>query len=188
MSYANFKATLKKLNIKGKGVQEMVLEISGDELDGQLEAIASMVDLKVNVELDAEHIIFKKKINEVTNMPVQQYHVSERGVVEIKQPEQLELDGMPEEKLKTRDDYVVMNREIIDEFVLSGLSPDYDDYHENLIDILKRRIAGESYRTLANEFEMSAEELVEQIKMYRMHVAPLAEAWHKWKTEKEENH
>lgn len=188
MTYANFKASVKKVNLKPKGVQEIVLEISGDELDGQLEAIAQMVDLKVGVELDAENILFKKKINEATNMPLQQYHVTAKGIVEVKQPDQLELDGMPEEKVKIREEYAVLDREVIDQFVLSGLSPNYDDYHENLIDILKRRIAGESYKTLAAEYDLSADELVEQIKMYRMHVAPLAEAWHKWVTDKDTNY
>lgn len=78
MTYANFKANVKKVNIKPKGVQEIVLEINGDELKQQLEAIAGMVDLKVNVELDAEHILFKRKINKETNLPTQQYHVSEK--------------------------------------------------------------------------------------------------------------
>ncbi len=187
MTYANFKGTLKKVNIKPKGVQEIVIQINGDELDGQLEAIASMVDLKVNIELDAAVMIFKREINAITNLPLSQYIVSENGIVEVKQPEQLELEGMPEEKVEIREEEMVMDREVIDEFVLSGMSPDYDDYHKNLVDILKRRIAGESYRMLAEEYGLSTNELVEQIKLYRMQVAPLAEAWHKWKLEKEGN-
>lgn len=186
MTYANFKGTLKKVNIKPKEIKEIVIQISGSELEGQLEAMASMVDLKVSVELDAEHIVFKKQINETTGMPVRQFHVSERNIVEVKQPDQLELEGMPEEQLKTREDYAVIDREVIDKFILSDMSPNYDDYHESLIEMLKRRIAGESYRTLAAEYEMSTSELVEQIKLYRMQVAPLAEAWHQWLEEKEQ--
>lgn len=107
--------------------------------------------------------------------------------MKVKLPDQLELEGMPEEKVQIREDVNVINRKVIDEFVLSGMSPDYDNYHPELIEILKRRIAGESYTTLANEFEMSKDEIVEQIKLYRMQVAPLAEAWHKWVKEKEGN-
>lgn len=183
--YANFKGTLKKVNIKPKGVQEIVIQINGDELDGQLEAIASMVDLKVGIELDAAVVVFKREINTITNLPLSQYIVQQNGIVEVKQPEQLELEGMPEEKIETLEEEVVIDREVIDEFVLSGMSPDYEGYHKNLVDILQRRIAGESYRLLANEYELSTNELVEQIKLYRMQVAPLAEAWHKWKQEKE---
>lgn len=183
MTYANFRATVKKVNIKPKEVKEIVIQIVGDELDGQLEAIASMVDFKVNIELDAAEVVFKRKINKATNEPLTSYTVTPGGIVEIKQPDQLELEGMPKEQHKTIDEEVMINREIIDEFVLSGLSPDYDDYHPKLLDILKRRIEGESYRVLAKEYGLETDEIVEQIKLYRMQCAPLAEAWWSWKQE-----
>lgn len=187
MTYANFKGTLKKVHIKPRGIQEIVIQINGDELDGQLEAIADMVDLKVNIELDAAVLVFKREINMITNLPLTQYIVQESGIVEVKQPEQLELEGMPDEKVEIQEEEVTIDCEIIDEFVLSGMSPEYDNYHKNLVDILKRRIAGESYRLLASEYGITTKELIEQIKLYRMQVAPLAEAWHKWKQEKEGN-
>ncbi|MEK9198814.1 2-methylcitrate dehydratase [Ureibacillus sp. FSL E2-3493] len=186
MTYANFKSTVKKVNIKPKGVQEIVLEINGDELDGQLEAIAGMVDLRVNVELDAARITYRRKYNAITEQPLTQYSVSEKGIVEVKQPEQLELEGMPEEEVQIEEKEVVIDRELIDAFVMSDMAPTYEGYHKDLLDILKRRIKGESYRTLAEEFDIKTSELVEQVKLYRMQVAPLAEAWNKWKKEKGE--
>lgn len=181
MSYANFKATVKKLNIKPKGVQEIVLEINGDQLDGQLEAIAQMVYLRVAVELDSEIVSFRRKVNVITNQPTVQYSVSDKGIVEVQAPDQLELEGMPEEEIQVEDKECVMDRKIVDEFVLSGLAPTYDDYHKDIVDIIKRRVEGESYRKLAEEIGVSTSELVNQTKRYRAQVAPLASAWWEWK-------
>ena len=181
MTYANFKSTVKKVNIKPKGIQEIVLEINGDGLDGQLEAIAGMVDLRVNVELDAARISYRVKYNSITEQPLTQYSVSDTGIIEVRQPEQLELEGMPEEQVQIEEKEVLIDRELIDAFVMSDLAPGYEGYHEDLLEILKRRIKGESYSALAEEFNLKTSELVEQVKLYRMQVAPLAEAWGKWK-------
>lgn len=188
MSYANFKANVKKVNIKPKSVQEIVLEVNGDELDGQLEAIAGMVDLKVNVELDAARIAYKRQYNKITERPITEYTVTQNGIVEVKRPEQLELEGMPEEQIQVEEKEFIIDREVIDEFVLSDLAPtNFDGYHKDIVEIVKRRIKGESYRALAEEYGMKTSELVEQVKLYRMQVAPLAEAWDKWRKEKEQS-
>ncbi|MEX3621883.1 2-methylcitrate dehydratase [Viridibacillus arvi] len=181
MSYANFKATVKKLNIKPKGVQEIVLEINGAELDGQLEAIAQMVDLRVAIELDSEIVSFRRKVNVITNQPTVRYSVSDKGIVEVQAPEQLELDGMPEEEIQFEEEECVIDRKVVDAFVLSGIAPTYDDYHKDIVDIIKRRVEGESYRKLAEEIGLSTSELVNQTKRYRARVAPLASAWWEWK-------
>jgi len=46
MSYVDFKALVKKINLKPKGVKEIVLEVSDSALKGHLDRLAEMIEEK----------------------------------------------------------------------------------------------------------------------------------------------
>lgn len=186
MSYANFKALVKKVNLKPKGVQEIVLEVSGDELKGQLEYLASMVDNHAQVELESMIVNYNVTVNAATREPLIEYKVDEQGVVqEVKKPKQLELEGLPKEKIETEEETVQLEREAIDQFILNDMAPEYDDFPKNFSSIVKRRLEGESYSRLANELDMNSGKIVEEIDAYRKRIAPLAQKWWEWKQDQE---
>lgn len=188
MSYANFKALVKKINLKPNGIQEIVLEASGDELRGQLENLARMIDHHTQIEIESTIVNYNVQINSATKEPLVEYTVDQNGVVqEVKYPEQLELPGMPEAKIETEDELKSIDREVVDQFILTGMAPTFDDLPKNIDEIAKRRIEGDSYITLANKLETSFGKVVELIDEYRRRIAPLAQKWWEWKKEREES-
>ncbi|SFD44541.1 2-methylcitrate dehydratase [Bacillus sp. UNCCL81] len=188
MAYVEFNALVKKVNLKPKGVKEIVLEINGTALDGKLDQLSEMIDQKVEVNLDSLVVNYNVTINAKTNKPITEYKVDDKGVVSEVQPthEQLEADlELPPEKVKTRIEEEQLDREIVDNFILSGLSPNYTDLPYDFANIVKRKIEGESYYKLANELGISSGKIVEFVDEYRKRVAASAVAWHEWKENQE---
>lgn len=85
-----------------------------------------------------------------------EYTVDQRGAVqELKEPEQLELKGLPKEKIKIEEEPAMLEIEAVDQFILNDMAPSYEDMPENIAQIVKRRVEGEFYSKLASELEMS---------------------------------
>lgn len=184
MSYIEFKPTLKKVNLKADGKKEIVLEVTDSSLNGKLDALSELIDIKVAVSLESLIVNYNVLFNAKTNKPLTEYEVDDKGVVqEVKQAyEQMEADfDIPEEKIPTREEKEQTDREIVDEFIISGLAPSFDGMPNKMPEIVKRRMEGESYLKLANELNISSGQIIEVIDEYRQRVAPLAIKWHEWK-------
>lgn len=178
MSYANFEAVIKKVNIKPGNKQEIVIEVTNGGLDGQLEVIAEMVDNRIQIELENLMVGYKVEVDKNTKEPLLKYKVDGKGIVaEVNDSDQIELEGMPPKQVETEEKEEVIERKAIDAFLLSGLAPSYEGYHKNLVEILQRHAKGESYLKLATEFSMSSHVIVEQANKYRTEVAPLAKGY-----------
>ncbi|QNP15588.1 hypothetical protein H9S87_13775 [Bacillus pumilus] len=184
MSFINFDGFVKKVNHKPKGVTELVLEISTKELGNSIQNLAEMIDNDVRVEIESDVVRYNVQINANTERPIVNYQVDQSGVVHIAEPEpeQLEAElGLPAEKPKIEEKPMEIEREVVDQFILEGMAPEQERFPENMTDIAKRRIEGESYRKLATELEMSSGAIVDLINDYRAALAPLAEKWWDWK-------
>lgn len=184
MSFINFDGFVKKVNHKPKGVTELVLEISTKELGNSIQNLAEMIDNDVRVEIESDVVRYNVQINAHTERPIVNYEVDQSGVVHIAdpEPEQLEAElGLPEEKPKIEEKPMEIKREVVDQFIIEGMAPVQEGFPENMAEIAKRRIEGESYRKLATELEMSSGAIVDLINGYRAAVAPLAEKWWDWK-------
>ncbi|WOI40419.1 hypothetical protein [Bacillus altitudinis] len=184
MSFINFDGFVKKVNHKPKGVTELVLEISTKELGNSIQNLAEMIDNDVRVEIESDIVRYNVQINANTERPIVNYQVDQSGVVHIAdpEPEQLEAElGLPAEKPKIEEKPMEIEREVVDRFIVEGMAPEQEGFPENMAEITKRRIEGESYRKLATELEMSSGEIVDLINNYRAAVAPLAEKWWDWK-------
>lgn len=184
MSYIEFKPTLKKVNLKADGKKEIVLEVTDSSLNGKLDALSELIDIKVAVSLESLIVNYNVLFNAKTNKPLTEYEVDDKGVVqEVKQAyEQMAADfDIPEEKIPTREEREQADRETIDEFIISGLAPGLDDLPHDFAYIVKRKLEGESYLKLANELKISNVKLIERIDDYRARIAPMAIKWHEWK-------
>ncbi|WP_025727739.1 hypothetical protein [Heyndrickxia ginsengihumi] len=189
MVYIDFSAVVKKVNLKPKGVKEIVLEVNDHALDGHLDSLSKMIDNKVEINLEDMVVNFNVTINAKTNQPITEYKVDDKGIVSEVKPdcEQLEADlGLPKEKIETTSKDEQVEREIVDEFILSGMAPGYDDMPNDIADLVKRRLEGESYRKLATELEISSGKIVEIFDEYRKRLAPLATKWWEWKESRSE--
>lgn len=184
MSYVDFKALVKKINLKPKGVKEIVLEVSDSALKGHLDKLAEMIDEKAEIQIESMVVNYNVTLNAQTNRPLTEYKVNNNGVVEEVKPtfEQLEADlDLPEEKIETKEEKKEIDREHIDQFILEGMAPKIDGYPENFVEIVKRKTEGESLIKLANEMKIPSDKVVDLIDEYRKEVAPIAEAWWDWK-------
>ncbi|WP_342497867.1 hypothetical protein [Bacillus sp. FSL L8-0654] len=186
MSFVNFDGSVKKVNHKPKGVTELVLEISTKDLGNSIQNLAEMIDKDVRVEIESDVVRYNVPINAHTERPIVNYQVDQSGVVHIAEPEpeQLEAElGLPAEKPQIEEKPMEIKREVVDQFIQEGMAPEQEGFPENMADIVKRRIEGESYGKLASELEMSSGAIVDLINDYRAAVAPLAEKWWDWKEE-----
>ncbi|WP_419882768.1 2-methylcitrate dehydratase [Peribacillus sp. B-H-3] len=184
MSYIDFKALVKKINLKPKGVKEIVLEVSDSGLDGKLDSLSEMIDQKAEIQLESLIVNYSVTVDLRTNEPLTRYTVDGNGTVsELKnENQQLEADlGLPKEKPKTKEEKKEIDREPIDKFILEGLAPNYDDLPNDFAELVKRRLEGESFIKLANELDISSGKVAEMMDDYRQRVAPLAQAWWDWK-------
>jgi hypothetical protein len=189
MSLINFKALVKKVNLKPKGVKEIVLEITDSALDGQMERLSGMIDTKVDVELEAQIINYSIKVETRTSRPVVEYQVDETGIVKPieKTHEQLEADlGLPAEKIKTEDKQEQLDVDIFNSFMLEGFGPQYEDLPYNFEDIVKKRLDGDTFNKIGKEYGLNSIEMLQVLTDYQKRVAPLAQKWWEWKEEQGE--
>ncbi|MFE4203869.1 2-methylcitrate dehydratase [Aneurinibacillus aneurinilyticus] len=189
MPYTEFKGKVKKVNLKPNGEKEILLVVSENQMRGKLDSVSEMIGCRVDVSLESLIVNYTIELNAHTDKPMKTYRVDDKGVVHEVKPEgeQLEADlGLPEAKTPTKEEKEQAEREIIDEFILSGLAPSYEDLPYDFADIVKRRLEGETYMKLASELGISSGKIVELIDEYRKRVAPLAMKWDEWRQGKEQ--
>lgn len=189
MPYMEFKGQVKKVNLKPNGEKEILLVVSENQMRGKLDSVSEMIGCRVDVSLESLIVNYTIELNAHTDKPMKTYRVDDKGVVHEVKPEgeQLEADlGLPEAKTPTKEEKEQAEREIIDEFILSGLAPSYEDLPYDFADIVKRRLEGETYMKLASELDISSGKIVELIDEYRKRVAPLAMKWDEWRQGKEQ--
>ncbi|MED2945488.1 hypothetical protein P4282_24075 [Bacillus swezeyi] len=188
MSFIDFKAIVKKVNMKPKGLTEITLEVNSADLDGKIQYLSEMIDQKVKSQLESTLVNYNVEINPNTNQPTTSYKVDQHGVVsEVEpQPEQLEAElGLPKENIPTKKEKRQIKRGIIEEFITSGMAPDFEEFPIDFANFVKRRIEGESFSKLASELEISSGKIVDLVDQYFAKVAPLADAWWEWKQDQD---
>jgi hypothetical protein len=188
MPYIDFQSVVKKVNLKPGGKKEIVLEVTDNGLNGKLDILSEMIDCKVDVSMESLIVNYNITINAKTNEPLTTYKVDDKGVVSEVKPtgEQLEADlGLPPEKVPTKEQTEKAELQVIDEFILSGLSPSFEDLPYDFYSIIKRKHEGETYMKLASELGISSGKIVDLVDEYRKRVAPLAKKWDEWRQGKE---
>ena len=183
MAYIEFKATVKKVNLKPKNVKEIVLEVNGNGLNGKLDKLSEMIDQNVEISLESLLVLFNVEVDLSTNEPIIRYKVDEKGVdSELKEEnKQIEADlGLPIID-RTKEEEKEIDREHVNQFILEGLAPEQEGFPKDFANYLKRRLEGESYSKMATELEVSSGQIVDMMDAYRSKIAPLAQAWWNWK-------
>ncbi|WP_203421485.1 helix-turn-helix domain-containing protein [Brevibacillus borstelensis] len=189
MSYMEFKPLVKKVNMKPKGIVEIVLETSISDLQGKIEPLSSMIDRRAEASLDSLVVNYNVTINTKTNKPVIEYKVDDTGIVqEVKsEGEQLEAElGLPKEKIPTKEEQVEADRSVIDDFIREGFAPEFYDTPYDIRNIIQRKLDGETYMKIASELGLSSGRIVELVDRYYTRIAPLAMKWDEWRKSKAE--
>jgi hypothetical protein len=190
MSYAEFNPVVKKVNLKADGKKEIVLEIGDSGLDGKLDTLAKMIGCTVQCAIESQVVSFNITLNARTNEPVTTYKVDNKGIVSEVEPEAEQLEanlGLPKEKVKTVEEKQEIELSVVDEFISSGLAPQFEtEFAYDIPQVIKRKNDGETYMKIANELNISSGTIVELVDQYRAKVAPLAEKWKEWKDSQDE--
>jgi hypothetical protein len=190
MSYAEFNPVVKKVNLKADGKKEIVLEIGDSGLDGKLDTLAKMIGCTVQCAIESQVVSFNITLNAQTNEPLKTYKVDNKGIVSEVEPEAEQLEanlGLPKEKVKTVEEKQEIELSVVDEFISSGLAPQFEtEFAYDIPQVIKRKNDGETYMKIANELNISSGTIVELVDQYRAKVAPLAEKWKEWKDSQEE--
>lgn len=184
MSYINFKGTVKKINLKSSEETEITISIPASELDGQYNTLQSMLELKVIGGLDSQIVTYKVLKNARTGKPITKYTVDDGGVVSVAKPEgeQLSMDlGLPPEKVEVKADPEQIDLEVIQDFILSGLAPSFDDMQYDFVEITERLAGGDTYLKIAADIGMGVGVFVVMVDEYRRRVAPMAAKWDEWR-------
>ncbi|MEK5376591.1 hypothetical protein [Paenibacillus sp. FSL P2-0173] len=184
MSYINFKGTVKKINLKSSEETEITISIPASELDGQYNTLQSMLELKVIGGLDSQIVTYKVLKNARTGKPITKYTVDDGGVVSVAKPEgeQLSMDlGLPPEKVEVKADPEQIDLEVIQDFILSGLAPRFDDMQYDFLEITERLAGGDTYLKIAADIGMGVGVFVVMVDEYRKRVAPMAAKWDEWR-------
>ncbi|MGP0579620.1 hypothetical protein ACTP13_21810 [Paenibacillus peoriae] len=184
MSYINFKGTVKKINLKSAEETEITISIPASELDGQYNTLQSMLELKVIGGLDSQIVTYKVLKNARTGKPITKYNVDDGGVVSVAKPEgeQLSMDlGLPPEKVEVKADPEQIDLEVIQDFILSGLAPRFDDMQYDFLEITERLTGGDTYLKIAADIGMGVGVFVVMVDEYRKRVAPMAAKWDEWR-------
>jgi DNA-directed RNA polymerase specialized sigma24 family protein len=184
MSYINFKGTVKKINLKSSEETEITISIPASELDGQYNTLQSMLELKVIGGLDSQIVTYKVLKNARTGKPITKYTVDDVGVVSVAKPEgeQLSMDlGLPPEKVEVKADPEQIDLEVIQDFILSGLAPCFDDMQYDFLEITERLAGGDTYLKIAADIGMGVGVFVVMVDEYRKRVAPMAAKWDEWR-------
>ncbi|CAI6087208.1 hypothetical protein [Cohnella sp. JJ-181] len=185
MGYAEFKASLKKINLKPKGVKEIVLEVSDGALAGKIDLLSELIDSRVAIQIDSEVVRYNVQINARTERPIKSYRVDDKGVVSEVKPEgeQVELElGLPKEKQQIVEVPEEIDLQIVDEFIMELLAPQFDDLPYPFYAWVTRMVEdGETYSKFARECDLTAAKVAELVDDYRSRVAPLAKAWDEWR-------
>ncbi|MCY9340587.1 hypothetical protein MOF28_19865 [Bacillus haynesii] len=188
MSFIDFKAIVKKVNMRPKGLTEITLAVNSADLDGKIQHLSEMIDQKVESQLESTLVNYNVEINPNTNKPTTSYKVDQHGVVsEVEpQPEQLEAElGLPKENIPTKKGKRQIERAIIEEFITSGMAPNFEEFPSDFPNFVKRKIEGESYSKLASELDISSGKIVDLMDQYFAKVAPLADTWWAWKQDQD---
>lgn len=182
--FANIKAKLLKVDLRKGGKKVLVFESSVRMSAGELDAIAEMIDQDVNLGLDAQVISYRIQKNAKTNEPIVSYKVDSSGVVSEYKDEgsQAEMElGIPSEKPQIVEEELEISRQVVDEFIMSGLAPSFSDLDYDFLEILERHANGESYLRISADLELSSGKLAELLEEYGRRVAPLAAKWNEWR-------
>lgn len=188
MAYINFKSTVKSVNLKGDGDVEIKLLVSGNEMRGRLEMLHSMINEKVTAEFDSTVVTYHVQMNARTSKPITQYQVDDTGVVHEVKPEgkQVEMDlGLLPEKIEIKEESNTIDLQVIIDFILESLAPEYDDLPYDFYYVHDRLSKGATYNLIATEMRISSSKLSEMTEEYRRRVAPLAQKWDDWRQGKE---
>lgn len=195
MDNTKFEAYFKKMTLGKDGKKEVVLEIIEISPDA-LYDLTELHDTELSVWIGNTQMSFN--LNTQTDEEANQtaYTVDSSGVVDVKsneasdnvqdsetevQEDQPQEEATPEiegeQEASQQEDTPQVEPKTINEFILSGQAPTFEDLPYNFIDIVTRREAGERSMDIAASLDLTSGKWSKIWKDYKGRIASAARDW-----------
>lgn len=173
-----FRPTIKSINIANEDLTKITLEVKNGSLDGKYDDLRRFSGKTVNITIIPEYYSYSVPFDKSTNAPTQRYLVNADGTIDFVKEEQtqLEIDEKGNIDLENRD--FMVTKEIVDDFILAARSLEFPG-SINPRDVLIRMNDNEPVEEIAEDYEMSELNLVNELEKARSYYAPYADAWSK---------
>ncbi len=174
-----FRPTIKSINIASEDLTKITLEVKNGSLNGKYDALRAFSGKTVNITIVPEYYRYSIPFDKSTNAPTQEYVVNNDGTIDFVQKEQtqLEVDDQGNIDIENRPFEVTK-----DEFIRAAKSLEFPG-HINPRSVLIRLDDGEPVEEVAEDYEMSAITVLNELEKAREYYAPYAAAWDKKRNE-----
>lgn len=170
MAKIEFQPTLKEVKTSG-GKTRFVLEIEKHKIAESLGDLSLLEGGKITASFRPETVAYKVKYNKVDNKPAERYDQDKDGNWDKFIEEQTSLIG--EEEFENREFRIEL--EVVDEFIVEfGMKGNGDAPAYEILNELKE---GRSFEAIGLDYDLSGEDLEQELSEAREKYAPYAATW-----------
>ncbi|WP_270275870.1 hypothetical protein [Enterococcus casseliflavus] len=177
-----FRPTIKSINIASEDLTKITLEVKNRSLDGKYDDLRRFSGKTVNLTIIPEYYRYTVPFDKSTNAPTQEYVVNNDGTIDFIKKEQTQLDVDDQGNIDIEDRPFEVTKEIVDEFIRAARSLEFPG-DINPRSVLIRIEDGEPVEEIAQDYEMSAITVLNELERAREYYAPYAAAWDKKRNE-----
>ncbi|OTN76749.1 hypothetical protein A5886_001828 [Enterococcus sp. 8G7_MSG3316] len=177
-----FRPTIKSINIASEDLTKITLEVKNGSLNGKYDALRAFSGKTVNITIVPEYYRYSIPFDKSTNAPTQEYVVNNDGTIDFVQKEQTQLEVDDQGNIDIENRPFEVTKEIVDEFIRAAKSLEFPG-NINPRSLLIRIEDGEAIEEIAEDYEMSAITVLNELEKAREYYAPYAAAWDKKRNE-----
>lgn len=177
-----FRPTIKSINIASEDLTKITLEVKNGSLNGKYDALRAFSGKTVNITIVPEYYRYSIPFDKSTNAPTQEYVVNNDGTIDFVQKEQTQLEVDDQGNIDIENRPSEVTKEIVDEFIRAAKSLEFPG-NINPRSLLIRIEDGEAIEEIAEDYEMSAITVLNELEKAREYYAPYAAAWDKKRNE-----
>lgn len=177
-----FRPTIKSINIASEDLTKITLEVKNGSLNGKYDALRAFSGKTVNITIVPEYYQYSIPFDKSTNAPTQEYVVNNDGTINFVKKEQTQLEVDDQGNIDIENRPFEVTKDIVDEFIRAARSLEFPG-NINPRSVLIRLEDGEPAEDVAEDYEMSAITMLNELEKAREYYAPYAAAWDKKRNE-----
>lgn len=177
-----FNTTVRDKGLGNDDKKKILLEVPISELKGKVEELTQLTNKAVTIQIIPQYYRYTVPFDKSTNAPTQEYVVNNDGTIDFVQKEQTQLEVDDQGNIDIENRPFEVTKEIVDEFIRAAKSLEFPG-HINPRSVLIRLDDGEPVEEVAEDYEMSAITVLNELEKAREYYAPYAAAWDKKRNE-----
>ncbi|MFS1025505.1 hypothetical protein ACFC9R_09370 [Enterococcus casseliflavus] len=177
-----FNATVRDKGLGNDDKKKILLEVPISELKGKVEELTQLTNKAVTIQIIPQYYRYTVPFDKSTNAPTQEYVVNNDGTINFVKKEQTQLEVDDQGNIDIENRPFEVTKDIVDEFIRAARSLEFPG-NINPRSVLIRLEDGEPAEEVAEDYEMSAITLLNELEKAREYYAPYAAAWDKKRNE-----